>query len=57
MEVHLISSTISNDHKHGPILQSDTILDLDTNPVVDLLSDSRHRLTTGQNPKKKDGRY
>lgn len=42
-EFYLISSTISNHHKQGPVLQSDSILYLDPNPVVYLLSNCCHR--------------
>lgn len=42
-DFYLISSTISNHHKQGPVLQSDSILYLDTNPVVYLLSNCCHR--------------
>lgn len=47
-DFYLISSTISNHHKQGPVLQSDSILYLDTNPVVYLLSNCCHRPNCNQ---------
>lgn len=39
---YLISATIAHHHKHGAMLQSDSILYLDPDPVIYLLADSCH---------------
>lgn len=45
MKHYLISPSVSHHNKHGPVLQSDSILYLHTDPVVYLLADCRHRLS------------
>lgn len=40
---YLVSPAISHHHKHSAVLQGDSILDLDANPVVYLFADCRHR--------------
>lgn len=49
LQYYLVSSTISNHHKQGPVLQGDSILYLDTNSVVYLLSDCCHCPTAAKN--------
>ena len=40
--MYLVFSSITNNNEQGTMLQSDTILNLNTNPIVDLLSKCRH---------------
>lgn len=49
LQYYLVSSTISNHHKQGPVLQGDSILYLDANSVVYLLSDCCHCPTAAKN--------
>ena len=41
-DMYLVFSAIPNNDEQGPVLQSDTILNLNTNSIVDLLSKCRH---------------
>lgn len=41
-ETYLVFSAIANDNEQRPMFQSDPVLNLNTNPIVDLLSERGH---------------
>lgn len=40
--MYLVSASVAHHNEHGPVVQSESVLNLNTDPIVDLLSKRGH---------------